>query len=232
MTTMTGIPTEDMVLADLVMDGKPRKVILHADRNGFFYVLDRTNGKLLLAKPFVRQTWNNGFDANGRPMVDPKSVATPTGQVVFPAVGGTNFQAPSYDDAKRLILSDLYRRPRASRSARRRSMSAASNIWAAAPARRRRAAGRRAGHQGDRCQDRHGDVEIPDHARARSGRRAGHRGGVVFAATAEGQFIALDAKTASRCGISAPASPITASPISYAVDGQQYRRRQRGQYGL
>ncbi|HZQ45879.1 MAG TPA: PQQ-binding-like beta-propeller repeat protein, partial [Verrucomicrobiae bacterium] len=89
--------TEDMVLADQVIDGQPRKLILHADRNGFFYVLDRTNGKFLFAKPFVHQTWNLGFTPEGRPIIDPKSLATPEGQVVFPSIGGTNFQAPSYD---------------------------------------------------------------------------------------------------------------------------------------
>ena len=53
---------------------KPRKLLLHADRNGFFYVLDRTNGELLLAKPFLRRVdWATGIGADGRPVVtDPK----------------------------------------------------------------------------------------------------------------------------------------------------------------
>ena len=46
--------------------------LLHADRNGVFYVLDRTNGKFLWAKPFVNATWAKGFDKNGRPIVDPR----------------------------------------------------------------------------------------------------------------------------------------------------------------
>jgi glucose dehydrogenase len=48
---------EDLVLANQMVDGKPRKLLLHADRNGVFYVLDRTNGKFLWAKPFVKATW-------------------------------------------------------------------------------------------------------------------------------------------------------------------------------
>ncbi len=62
--------TEPPVLVDTVYHGKPRKLLLHADRNGFFYVLDRANGELLLAKPFLRRVdWASGIDANGRPLV-------------------------------------------------------------------------------------------------------------------------------------------------------------------
>ncbi len=62
--------TEPNVLADVDYRGKPSKLLLHADRNGFFYVLDRTDGKLLLAKPFVRRLdWASGIGADGRPVV-------------------------------------------------------------------------------------------------------------------------------------------------------------------
>ena len=72
-------------------------MLLHADRNGVYYVIDRTNGQMLLAKPFVRTNWFTGFDKKGRPIVDPKTGATYAGQVVYPAVGGNNLQAPSYN---------------------------------------------------------------------------------------------------------------------------------------
>jgi PQQ-dependent dehydrogenase (methanol/ethanol family) len=66
--------TEPNVLVDLVYKGKPSKLLLHADRNGFFYVLDRTNGKLLLAKPFLRRVdWATSIGPDGRPVVtDPR----------------------------------------------------------------------------------------------------------------------------------------------------------------
>ncbi|MBN9663611.1 MAG: PQQ-binding-like beta-propeller repeat protein [Acidobacteria bacterium] len=66
--------TEPNVLIDTVYKGKPSKLLLHADRNGFFYVLDRTTGKLLLAKPFLRRVdWASSIDAQGRPVVvDPR----------------------------------------------------------------------------------------------------------------------------------------------------------------
>ena len=60
------------VLADIQWQGKPRKVILTAQRNGFFYVLDRLTGEFLIGKPFVRQNWNAGFDG-GRPVMTPNS---------------------------------------------------------------------------------------------------------------------------------------------------------------
>ncbi len=62
--------TEPNVLVDTVYKGKPSKLLLHADRNGFFYVLDRTNGKLLLAKPFLRRVdWASGIGPDGKPVV-------------------------------------------------------------------------------------------------------------------------------------------------------------------
>ena len=66
--------TEPNVLVDTVYRGKPSKLLLHADRNGFFYVLDRTDGRVLLAKPFLRRVdWAKSIGADGRPVVaDPR----------------------------------------------------------------------------------------------------------------------------------------------------------------
>jgi quinohemoprotein ethanol dehydrogenase len=62
----------DMELADLTIDGKPRKVMITAPKNGFLYVIDRTNGKLISAKPFVKTTWAKSIDiATGRPVEEP-----------------------------------------------------------------------------------------------------------------------------------------------------------------
>jgi alcohol dehydrogenase (cytochrome c) len=89
--------TEDMLLVDRVWHGQPRKILLHADRNGVFYVLDRTAGKLLSATPFVRTNWVSGWDPNGRPILTPGGGASATGNFIYPSLGGgTNFQAPSY----------------------------------------------------------------------------------------------------------------------------------------
>jgi alcohol dehydrogenase (cytochrome c) len=67
--------------------------MLWGNRNGFFYVLDRTNGKFLLGNPFVKVNWASGLDANGRPMITPQ----PPGQPSYPGIqGGTNWYSPSY----------------------------------------------------------------------------------------------------------------------------------------
>ena len=85
------------VLADIEWQGQPRKVMLWANRNGFFYVLDRTTGKFLLGKAFTKQNWNAGFDKNGRPMLTPDAKATFQGLLIEPGVqGGTNWYSPSY----------------------------------------------------------------------------------------------------------------------------------------
>jgi PQQ-dependent dehydrogenase (methanol/ethanol family) len=89
---------QDVILVDREWRGQMRKLLLHADRNGMLYVLDRTNGEFLSGTPFVYQNWNTGFDAKGRPLVVPGSNSSAGGSFfVYPTVGGaTNFQAPSY----------------------------------------------------------------------------------------------------------------------------------------
>ena len=85
------------VLADAEFDGKQRKLMLWANRNGFFYVLDRATGEFLLGKPFARQDWALGLDENGRPILAPGKQPTVEGTVVAPTVlGATNWWSPSY----------------------------------------------------------------------------------------------------------------------------------------
>jgi len=85
------------VLADLTWKGKPTKAMLWGNRNGFFYVLDRTNGAYLLGKPFVKQTWATGIAENGRPIKAPAKGPSHGGTDVWPGVqGGTNWYAPSF----------------------------------------------------------------------------------------------------------------------------------------
>jgi PQQ-dependent dehydrogenase (methanol/ethanol family) len=81
--------TEPPVLVDATFRGEPRKLLLQANRNGFFYVLDRLTGKLLLAEPFVRNlTWASGIGPDGRPKLLPGNEPTVEGQKVCPAVAG------------------------------------------------------------------------------------------------------------------------------------------------
>ncbi len=92
------------VLARIPWQGEPRDVVLWANRNGFFYTLDRESGKFLSATAFVKQTWADGFDESGRPLRRPASRPTSTGALVWPWVGGgTNWWPPSYDSERRLL---------------------------------------------------------------------------------------------------------------------------------
>ncbi|MFL6414614.1 MAG: pyrroloquinoline quinone-dependent dehydrogenase [Bryobacteraceae bacterium] len=86
------------VLVDMVWHGRPRKLILWANRNGFFYVIDRTTGEFLMAKNFAKQNWNVGFDERGRPMMAPGSKSSTEGTLIYPGnAGATNWYAPSFD---------------------------------------------------------------------------------------------------------------------------------------
>ncbi len=85
------------VLADLDWKGARRRVLLWANRNGFFYVLDRATGEFLLGKPFAKVTWAKGLDEKGRPMRAVGMVPTAEGKLIYPGnQGGTNWYSPSY----------------------------------------------------------------------------------------------------------------------------------------
>ena len=80
---------EPPVLVDARWGGQPRKLMLQANRNGFFYVLDRMTGQVLLAEPFVKRiTWASGIGPDGRPKLLPGNEPTEEGQLVCPAVAG------------------------------------------------------------------------------------------------------------------------------------------------
>ena len=90
------------VLATLPVNGRDARVVLQANRNGLFYVLDRATGKVLRARPFVKAAWATGVDANGRPVV-PNDLGTPDACIPDHR-GATNFPPPSYDPARRLFF--------------------------------------------------------------------------------------------------------------------------------
>lgn len=85
------------VLVDREWHGKQRRLLLLANRNGFFYVLDRDTGEFLLAKAFVKQNWAKSIDAKGRPILNPDTILTSEGKVTWPSpIGATNWQSPTY----------------------------------------------------------------------------------------------------------------------------------------
>jgi alcohol dehydrogenase (cytochrome c) len=93
------------VLADMTIGGQPRKVVMVANRNGFFYTLDRTTGKVLVARPYVHTTWAKEVGEDGRPVLLPDNTPDEKGSMTCPDLsGGTNFYPPSYDPALRLFF--------------------------------------------------------------------------------------------------------------------------------
>jgi acido-empty-quinoprotein group A len=91
--------TETPVLVDGVVDGKPRKLLMQASRNGYFFVLDRTNGEHILTNPFIDTVnWASGLNAKGAPVPNPAKYPATDGVLVSPSSnGGTNWPAPSFD---------------------------------------------------------------------------------------------------------------------------------------
>ncbi len=93
------------VLVDATFAGQPRKLLLQASRNGYYFVLDRTNGKSLLTTPFAAVNWAKEIDKHGRPIPDPAKEPARDGRLVAPnEAGATNYRSPSFDPATGLLI--------------------------------------------------------------------------------------------------------------------------------
>jgi alcohol dehydrogenase (cytochrome c) len=214
---------EDLILTDEVIGGQPRHVLLQANRNGFFYTLDRATGKLISAVPFVHQTWNKGFEPDGRPIIDPASVATPEGHRVAPGVGGTNFQAPSYDRLGHVLYLNFIESEGSSsyQPAHYQPGQAFTGAhFVAVPG----GGPATPPSQGVMALDTLTGRKLWSFPLQRASIQAGvlaTRGGVVVAGTAEGNLIGLDARSGKALWHFQTGATISASPMSYGVDGQQ-----------
>ena len=97
--------TQVPVLGELTIDGQRRKVVMFANRNGFFYTIDRLTGKVIVARPFVETTWAKEIDSFGRPMLLPGHMPDENGNKTCPDLGGgTNFMSPSFNPASGLFF--------------------------------------------------------------------------------------------------------------------------------
>jgi alcohol dehydrogenase (cytochrome c) len=93
------------VLIDDTLNGAPRKLLLQASRNGYFFVLDRTNGRSLLTTPFAAVNWAKGVDQDGRPIPNSDKEPHRDGRLVAPNEGGaTNYRSPSFDPGTGLLV--------------------------------------------------------------------------------------------------------------------------------
>jgi alcohol dehydrogenase (cytochrome c) len=222
--------TQPMVLVDEPWQGRPRKLLVHGDRNGVFYVLDRTNGEVLLTSNLsTKVTWHLGFEKDGRPIVDPRSISTRDGVAVCPGSnGGANWPAASYSPATRLFyirvldscgVFSSHHDPLGVRGDRWFGRGTAADESRAALK----------VLQGDmptqsyiRGMDPFTGKKVWDYATPAT--RAGvmsTAGGLVFLG-AEGGLVALDAKTGQPVWNLNLGQNTSASPMSYMVGGKQY----------
>jgi alcohol dehydrogenase (cytochrome c) len=218
-----------MVLVDRVWRGQNRKLLLHADRNGHFYVLDRTDGTFLSGTPFIHQTWNKGFDAKGRPQRIPGSESSAKGSfLVYPTVGGgTNFQAPSYSPLTGLFYLE-YSEAGTVYVSQPTEPQKGQEWLGRAPARGgppARGPNDPAPSTGIKAIDVESGKTVWDFKLFQGSLSNGvlaTGGGVLFASARDGNIIALDAKTGKYLWHYQTSGTHAASPISYAVDGRQY----------
>ena len=96
---------ETPVLVDAAFGGRPRKMLMQTSRNGYFFVLDRTNGQNLLTIPYGPVNWALGIDQQGRPIPNPDKEPAPDGRLIAPDEGGlTNYRSPSFDPQTGLFI--------------------------------------------------------------------------------------------------------------------------------
>jgi PQQ-dependent dehydrogenase (methanol/ethanol family) len=235
---------QPMVLADAQFQGRPRKLLIHADRNGFFYVLDRTNGELLLAKAFAQKlSWASGLDAHGRPIELPGNVPTPEGTRTCPDIrGAANWMATAYDPATGLYFlmtienCGVYRSTQfgpAAAAARGRGGAGAGGGGRGVAGGGGRGMGGPGPFDGGepprrylRALDIHtGNIAWEIEQKVPTPNYGGvmaTAGGVVFYTESTGAFAAVDAKTGHPLWhFDASESP-KASPMTYIINGRQY----------
>ncbi|MGA2882063.1 MAG: PQQ-dependent dehydrogenase, methanol/ethanol family [Bryobacteraceae bacterium] len=95
---------QQMILADLTINGRPRKVLMQASKNGIFYVLDRISGQFISGQAYTQVNWTHGFDESGRPMINKDAFYDKEPITVFPtAGGGHNWSPMSYDPTTGLV---------------------------------------------------------------------------------------------------------------------------------
>lgn len=219
---------QDMMLVDRMWHGQSRKLLLHADRNGFFYVLDRTDGKFLAATAFVYQNWNSGFDTNGRPAQIAGSNSSSEGSfLVYPSlVGGTNFQAPSYSPATGWFYLEYAESGQQYISAPAEYVAGTQYIGrgrGAAPP--QRGPNDPTPSAGIKAIDPENGKTMWDVKLGRGSLNDGvlaTAGGVLFATSVEGNLLALDAGSGKELWRYHGSDTMRASPMSFAVDGRQY----------
>jgi alcohol dehydrogenase (cytochrome c) len=212
------------VLINSVWEGKMRKLMVHADRNGFYYVLDRETGKFLHGTPFVKQmNWASGLTPEGRPIRIPGVEPSLKGTKVCPSsIGAANWMSPAYNPQTRLFYV----------VALEGCGLATKNTETFRPGGfQYRAGGDVLLHNADwkvyvRALDALTGKQVWEQERVGNAGLGGGvlstKGGVLFSGELNGQFVALDAKTGKAVWHFNTGEGINAQPMTYMVEGKQY----------
>ncbi|HEX5483708.1 MAG TPA: PQQ-dependent dehydrogenase, methanol/ethanol family [Terriglobia bacterium] len=213
---------ETPVLVDAPYEGRPRKLLVEANRNGFLYVLDRVNGKFLWAVPFVKKlNWAKGIDAHGRPLRTGVAPSAKGARVCPGFAGATNWYSPSYNPAAHLLFfrtfddcGMYYLKPQA---------FAFSKTYYATGVRRIPGEEGKASVRAYNLETRRFEWNYPQAMPGGGwGGAMTTAGGLVFFGDNAGSFEALDARTGRALWHFNTGQHIHASPMSFAVNGKEY----------
>jgi quinohemoprotein ethanol dehydrogenase len=225
--------TQHMILADLTIDGRPRKVIMQAPKNGFFYVLDRGTGAFISAEPYSKVTWATHVDRRtGRPVEDP-AVADYSKELklTWPGpLGAHNWNPMAFHPGTGLVYLPEQEAPHfyVNRPDARYDPKAGWNVGVVVPDSPEVPAEIKELHALFK-----GSLLAWDPVRQKEAWKVPLRtpgnggvlataGNLVFQGTADGRFVAYSADKGQRLWESSAQTGIIAGPISYAVDGEQY----------
>ncbi len=226
---------EQIILADVRIDGQLRQVLLHAPKNGFFYVIDRATGKLLSAKPYTRVTWATGIDPQtGRPVESPEAQyeGSDKPSVVSPGPAGAHsWQPASYSPDTGLVYFPVLEAGFAYKSTEHfihntLAWNTGMDLVAAGmpqePNIKKAILGSIKGHLTAWDPVKQIEVWRADRPGPWNGGALSTAGNLVFEGTGYGQFEAFRANTGEKIWSASTQSGITAGPISYTVNGEQY----------
>lgn len=224
--------TMDLILADVKLGGVTRKVIMHAPKNGFFYVLDRANGKFISAKNFVDQNWAYGIDPNGRPIETREGTPSDKPFDSIPGIfGGHNWQAMSYSPRTGLVYIPAQHVPVTlgtdddwKGQDTGGAMAPMSNLgWNLGMLVNPRApVGKTFGRLIAWDPVKQSAAWSADLGAPWNGGTLVTAGDVVFQGTADASFKAFDAKSGKELWKTPVGNGIIAAPVTYEVDGKQY----------
>ncbi len=223
--------TQPMILADLKIDGKPRKVILHAPKNGFFFVLDRKTGQFISAKNFVDVNWATGYDAKGRPIETKLGRDGDRAREVIPsAFGARNWHSMSFNPQTGLVYMPVQSVPLTLMDNKEWKFNAGSALephsnigWNVATyVNPEPPASKPFGRLVAWDPVAQKEVWRQEYVGPWNGGTLSTASNLVFQGTADGRFIAYDAKTGAKLWEKATGTGVVAAPITYQVDGKQY----------